>query len=106
MFDLLAATGAAAGPPAWSSWPVIIGMAAIFWFLVLGPQLRRNKEHRKRVEGLKKGDQVVTQGGLVGKVIKVDETFVELELAKDVRVKAVKHTIADLIEPGTKPAND
>lgn len=108
MFDLLAAAGAGAAdaPPGWLNWLPIIGMIGIFWFLVLAPQMRRNKQHRQRVEGLKKGDQVVTQGGLVGKVIKVDDTYAEIELAKDVRVKAVKHTIADLIEPGTKPAND
>lgn len=108
MFDLLAAAGAGAtdAPPGWMNWLPIIGMIGIFWFLVLAPQMRRNKEHRKRIEGLKKGDQVVTQGGLVGKVIKVDDVYAEVELAKDVRVKAVKHTIADLIEPGTKPAND
>ena len=73
---------------------------------IIRPQMRRQKEHQARVGGLKKGDSVVTQGGLVGKVIKVDDTYVELELGKDVRVKAVKHTIADLIEPGSKPAND
>ena len=108
MFDLLAAAGAGAAdaPPGWMNWLPIIGMIAIFWFLVLAPQMRRNKEHRKRIEGLKKGDQVVTQGGLVGKVVKVDDVYAEIELAKDVRVKAVKQTIADLIEPGAKPAND
>lgn len=108
MFELLVATaaGGAEAAPSWMNWLPIIGMIGIFWFLVLGPQMRRNKEHRQRVAGLKKGDQVVTQGGLVGKVIKVDDNYAEIELGKDVRVKAVKHTIADLIEPGTKPAND
>lgn len=107
MLELLAAAGAAgAEPPAWMNWLPIIGMVAIFWFLILRPQMKRNKEHQERVSGLKKGDQVVTQGGLVGKVVKVDDTYAEIELAQNVRVKAVKHTIADLIEPGTKPAND
>ena len=105
MLDLLAAAGAAP-PPAWISWLPIVGMVAIFWFLIIRPQMKRTKEHQERVGGLKKGDQVVTQGGLVGKVVRVDDTYVEVELAKDVRVKAVKHTIADLIEPGGKPAND
>ena len=81
-------------------------MIAIFWFLIIRPQMKRQKEHQDRVAGLKKGDQVVTQGGLVGKVVKVDDTYAELELAPNVKVKAVKHTIADLIEPGGKPAND
>ena len=105
MLDLLAAAGAAQ-PPAWTNFIWIIGVFAIFWFLIIRPQMKRQKEHQERVGGLKKGDQVVTQGGLVGKVIKVDDTYAEIELAKDVRVKAVKHTIADLIEPGGKPANN
>ena len=105
MIDLLAAAGATE-PPVWTNFIWIIGMVAIFWFLLIRPQMKRQKEHQERVGGLKKGDQVVTQGGLVGKVIKVDDTYAEIELAKDVRVKAVKHTIADLIEPGGKPAND
>ena len=81
-------------------------MIAIFWFLIIRPQMKRQKEHQERVAGLKKGDQVVTQGGLVGKVVKVDDTYAEIELAPNVKVKAVKHTIADLIEPGGTPAND
>lgn len=106
MLDLLAAAAPAGEPPAWMTWAPIVGMVVIFWFLIIRPQMKRQKEHQAKVGGLKKGDQVVTQGGLVGKVIKVDETYAEIELAKDVRVKAVKHTIADLIEPGAKPAND
>lgn len=105
MLELL--TAAAAGPeapPAWINWLPIVGMVVIFWFLIIRPQMKRQKEHQTKVAGLKKGDQVVTQGGLVGKVVKVDDTYAEVELAKDVRVKAVKHTIADLIEPGAKPA--
>ncbi len=103
MFDYLLATaaGGAAGPPGWSNLILIFGMIAIFWFLLIRPQMKRQKEHQERVNGLKRGDQVVTQGGLVGKVVKVDDVYAEIEIAKDVRVKAVKATIADLIEPGT-----
>lgn len=106
MLEILAAAGAASEPPGWINWLPIVGMVAIFWFLIIRPQMKRQKEHQTRVSGLKKGDQVVTQGGLVGKVMKVDDTYVDIELGKDVRVKALKHTIADLIEPGGKPAND
>ena len=107
MLDLLAATGAAAAqPPGWINWLPIVGMVVIFWFLIIRPQMKRQKEHQQRIGALKKGDQVVTQGGIVGKVVKVDDTYAELEIAPNVRVKAVKSTIADLIEPGAKPAND
>lgn len=105
-YFIAAAAGASGEPPAFFTWLPIIGMVLIFWFLIIRPQMKRQKEHQQRVSSLKKGDQVVTQGGLVGKVIKVDDTYAEIELAKDVRVKAVKHTIADLIEKGGKPAND
>ena len=107
-FDLLAAAGAgaAAAPPAWINFLPIVGMIAIFWFLIIRPQMKRQKEHQQKVAAMKKGDQVVTAGGLVGKVIKVDDTFVELELGTNVRVKAVKATIGDIIPPGGTPAND
>jgi preprotein translocase subunit YajC len=106
--DLLAAAGAgaAAAPPAWINFLPIIGMVLIFWFLIIRPQMKRQKEHQAKVAGMKKGDQVVTAGGLVGKVIKVDDTYVELELGTNVRVKAIKATIGDIIPPGGTPAND
>lgn len=105
--ELLAAAGAgAAAPPAWISFLPIIGMIAIFWFLIIRPQMKRQKEHQTKIAGVKKGDQVVTAGGLVGKVLKVDDTYVELELGTNVRVKAIKATIGDIILPGGTPAND
>ena len=83
-----------------------IGIFGIFWFIVFRPQMKRQKEHQQKVAAMKKGDQVVTAGGLVGKVVKVDDTYVELELATNVRVKAIKATIGDIIPPGGTPAND
>lgn len=106
--DLLAAAGAGAAgaPPAWISFLPIVGMIAIFWFLIIRPQMNRQKEHQAKIASVKKGDQVVTAGGLVGKVLKVDETYVELELGQNVRVKAIKATLGDIIPPAGKPAND
>ncbi len=106
--DLLAAAGAGASgaPPAWISFLPIVGMIAIFWFLIISPQMKKQKEHQKKISEVKKGDQVVTAGGLVGKVLKVDEVYIELELGTNVRVKAIKATIGDIIPPGSKPAND
>lgn len=107
-FDLLAAAGAGAAgaPPTWISFLPIIGMIAIFWFLIIRPQMKRQKEHQLKIAAVKKGDSVVTAGGLVGKVMKVDDTYVELELGTNVRVKAIKATLGDIIAPGGKPAND
>jgi preprotein translocase subunit YajC len=106
MLDFLAAGAAAGGPPGWISFLPIIGMVAIFWFLIIRPQMRQQKAHREKVAAVKKGDQVITAGGLVGKVVKVDDTYAEIEIAQGVRVKAVKATIGDIVPPGTKPAND
>ena len=107
MLELLAAaSGAAAGPPAWLNFLPIVGMVLIFYFLLFRPQMRQQKEHREKIAAVKKGDQVVTAGGLIGKVVKVTDDQLEIELAKDVRVKALKATIGDIIQPGGKPAND
>ena len=104
MLDFLAAAASADAPPAWIQWLPIVGMVLIFWFLIIRPQMRRQKEHVAKVAGLKKGDQVVTAGGLVGKVAKVDDHYAEIDLAQGVRVKAVKSTIGDIIPPGGTPA--
>ena len=109
MLDILSAAASAGGdaPPAWISWLPILGMIVIFWFLIIRPQMRQQKEHRAKIAAMKKGDMVVTAGGLVGKIIKVDDHYAELELGQGVRVKAVKSTIGDIIPPGgTAPAND
>ena len=105
MLDFLAA-GASAGPPGWTTFLPIIGMVAIFWFLLIRPQMRQQKAHREKIAGVKKGDQVVTAGGLLGKVIKVDDNYAEIEIAQGVRVKAVKSTLGDIVPPGGTPAND
>jgi preprotein translocase subunit YajC len=106
MLDFLAAGTAAAAPPGWLSFLPIVGMVAIFWFLIIRPQMRQQKAHREKVASVKKGDQVVTAGGLLGKVTKVDEQYAEVEIAQGVRVKVVKATIGDIVPPGGTPAND
>lgn len=106
MNHLLAAVGADA-PPALLQFLPLIGMGLIFWFLIIRPQMKRQKEHAAKVAGLKKGDQVVTAGGLIGKVVKVDDNYADIELGQNIRVKAVKSTIGDIIPPGgATAAND
>ena len=106
MLEFLAAGSAAAAPPGWLQFLPIIGMVAIFWFLIIRPQMRQQKAHREKIAAVKKGDQVVTAGGLLGKVVKVDEQYAEIEIAQGVRVRAVKSTLGDIVPPGGKPAND
>jgi len=106
MLEFLAAGTAAAAPPGWLQFLPIVGMVAIFWFLIIRPQMRQQKAHRDKVAAVKKGDQVVTAGGLLGKVVRVDEQYAEIEIAPGVKVKAVKSTIGDIVPPGGTPAND
>jgi preprotein translocase subunit YajC len=74
------------------------------YFLLIRPQQKKVKEHKAMVEALRRGDQVVTQGGVVGKVTKVrDDNEVEVEIAENVRVRVVKHTIAQVTSK-TEPA--
>lgn len=79
----------------------------IFWFLLIRPQQQRMKQHKAMIEAVKKGDSVVTGGGLLGKVTKVEGDTVEVEIASGVKVKAVKSTLTDITPLGSaKPAND
>jgi len=78
----------------------------IFYFLLIRPQQRRLKAHRSMIAAVKKGDIVVTAGGLIGKVIKVADNEVEVELAPSVRVRVVKTTLSEVRDPLKAPAND
>ncbi len=78
----------------------------IFYFLMIRPQQRRMKQHQAMLAAVKKNDVAVTNGGLVGKVVKVDEHEVELEIASGVRVKVIKSMLSDVRPHGAKPAND
>ena len=102
---LTAAAAGADAPPSWTSFVPLVAMVVVFWFLIIRPQMRRQKEHQNKVAGLKKGDQVLTGGGLLAKVVKVDEHYAELELGPNVKVKALKSTIADIVPPAGA-AND
>ena len=79
----------------------------IFYFLMIRPQQKRMKEHQAQIMAVKKGDRVVTGGGLIGKVTKVGDDEVEIELAQGIRVQAVKSTLTQVVDPkSAKPAND
>jgi preprotein translocase subunit YajC len=108
MLDFLtAAAGSASSGPGWIAFVPYIGIFVIIYFMLIRPQMRQQKTHRDKIASVKKGDQVVTGGGKVGKVTKlIDDHYVEVEIAPNVRVKVVKSTLADIIPPGGTPAND
>jgi preprotein translocase subunit YajC len=78
----------------------------IFYFLLIRPQQKRLKAHQAMLGAVKRNDVVVTSGGLIGKVTRVDDAEVEVELAANVRVRVVKSMLAEVRDGGGKPAND
>lgn len=70
----------------------------VFYFLLIRPQQQKMKQHREMIDNLKKGDQIVTSGGIIGKIAKVDSTdnTLMVEIAPNVQVKLARHTVADL----------
>jgi preprotein translocase subunit YajC len=84
--------------------PVLL--LVIFYFLLIRPQQKRAKEHRQLVANLGKGDEVVTSGGLLGRVMEVGETFTTLEVSEGVQVKVQKNAVASVMPKGTMKGKD
>jgi preprotein translocase subunit YajC len=78
----------------------------IFYVLLIRPQQKRAKEHQAEIASVKKGDEVITGGGLRGRVTKVADAEVEVEIAQGVKVRAIKSTLTQVLRPNAKPAND
>jgi len=106
MFATPAYAQAAGGAgSAFTSFIPLILIFAIMYFLLIRPQQKKLKEHKAMVEALRRGDQIVTQGGIIGKVIKVKEgEDVEVEIAEGVKVRVVQSTIQQVISK-TEPAS-
>lgn len=77
------------------------GFILIFYFLIWRPQSKRAKEHKNLVSGLERGDEVVTGGGVAGKITKVTDNFIVLEIADNVEVKVQKAAVASALPKGT-----
>jgi preprotein translocase subunit YajC len=96
------AEGAAA--PAGGGIEMILMMAvffAIMYFMIIRPQQKRAKEHKQMLDGLSKGDEVVTGGGVLGKVAGITENFVELTIADNVVIKVQKQAVTSILPKGT-----
>ncbi|WP_022696621.1 preprotein translocase subunit YajC [Euryhalocaulis caribicus] len=103
-----AAAGAAGGSGSFliQILPLVL-IFVIFWFLLIRPQQKRMKEHKEMIGNLRRGDVVVTSGGVIGKVTKVDDAEVTVEIAENTRVKVVRGMISEVRskpEPASKPA--
>ena len=83
--------------------PLIL-MFVVLWFLMIRPQMKRAKEHKAMVEALSKGDEVVTGGGLAGRVTEVGDSFVHVEIAANTVVAVQKQAVATVLPKGTLKA--
>ena len=86
--------------------PMMLAIFVIFYVLMIRPQQKRMKQHQDMLGAVKPRDTAVTTGGLIGKVTKVDDNEVELEVAQGVRVRVVKTMLSDVRAHGAKAAND
>ena len=95
------AQSAPAGQPGFEGLLLPIGLIVLLYFLMIRPQMKRQKEHKKLVEALAKGDEVQTDGGLMGKIKDLGGNFVQLEIADGVEVKIRRQSINAVMPKGT-----
>lgn len=99
--DAMAEGGAAAQGGDFTGLIFMIGLFVVFYFLLIRPQVKRAKEHKKLTESVSKGDEVITGGGLLGRVVEADDSFVTLEIAEGVEVKIQRQSVSSLVPKGT-----
>lgn len=99
------AAGTAGAGSAFASFLPLVLIFAIMYFLLIRPQQKKMKDLKAMVEAVRRGDQVLTAGGIIGKVVKVgDDNVLEVEIAEGVKVKIAKHTITQVMSK-TEPAS-
>ena len=99
--DAMAADPVAQGGDALTSFLPLIVIFVIFYFLLIRPQSKKAKQQKQMIGALAKGDEVVTNGGLLGKIIKVGDNFLALEIAEGMQVKVQRNAVATLMPKGT-----
>ena len=110
MFDIAYAmgTGGAGGEGAggFAGFIPLILMFVIFYFLLIRPQQKKTKEHRAMIGNLKKGDRIITSGGLHGRITGMDETTLTVEIADKVRVKVARGNVSGISQPAAASQPD
>lgn len=103
MLDFFISNAWAAEPqqPGFASFLPLIILFAVFYFLLIRPQLKQAKQHKALVSGLAKGDEVATNGGLLGKIKEVGDNFVLLEVAEGTEVKVQRQAVSMVMPKGT-----
>ncbi|MBS1217841.1 MAG: yajC [Proteobacteria bacterium] len=80
---------------------LILAMFAVLYFLMIRPQMKRAKEHKTMVEGLQKGDEVVTAGGILGRITKVDDQYITVAIAAGIEIQVQRAAIQTVLPKGT-----
>ena len=99
--DAMAQSGGAAGGDPLISLLFPVGLIVIFYFFLIRPQMKRQKEHKKMVEALQKGDEVQMEGGLMGRLNDIGENFVKVEISEGIEVKARRQSVVAVMPKGT-----
>ena len=95
-----AAAGASQGGSLMGLLPIVL-MFVVLWFIMIRPQMKRQKEHKAMIDALAKGDEVVTAGGLLGRVTKLGDGHITLELAPGVEVQCQRPSVVQVLPKGT-----
>ncbi|MDX9951719.1 MAG: preprotein translocase subunit YajC [Methylophilaceae bacterium] len=95
------AADAAAAAPDWTSFLPLIIIFVLFWFMLIRPQMKQAKQHRAMVAALQKGDEVTVAGGIVGRITKVSDDFIDVEIAPEINIHVQKHSVQTLLPKGT-----
>ena len=110
MFDIAYALGTGGGggegAGGFTGFIPLILMFVIFYFLLIRPQQKKTKEHRQMISNLKKGDRIVTSGGIHGRITGMDESTITVEIADKVRVKVVRGNVSNLSQPAAQSQPD
>ena len=110
MFDIAYAMGTGGtggeGAGGFAGFIPLILMFVIFYFLLIRPQQKRTKEHRQMISNLKKGDRIVTSGGIHGRITGLDESTLTVEIADKVRVKVARGNVSNLAQPAAQSQPD
>ena len=95
------ATAPAQPPDALASLILPIGLVVLFYFFLIRPQSKRQKEHKQMINELQKGEEVLTSGGILGKITRIDDNFVTLEVSKDVVINVQRNAVQTVMPKGT-----
>jgi preprotein translocase subunit YajC len=93
--------GEAASGPGWMQFLPMVLLFVVFYFLLIRPQQKRTKQHKQMVTELSKGDEVVTNGGILGKITNVSDNFLTMEVAKGVEIKVQRSLVQSMMPKGT-----